>query len=237
MAIPTYLAMTAAEFASAHPLPDHIAWMACHFSPYGSGLSNLPTSLPPESLLILNDRIPIRNHDPHRIALQLQETVDAMDCSGVLLDFQQADIKETGKLAGHLISVLSCPVAVSDIYAKSLDCPVFLSPCPHHIPVSEYILPWKGRELWLDLAPNFEAITLTKERAQIIPLPFGEIPEKGHTDKLLRCHYSIETGPDSARFTLWRTKEDLQSLTEEVKTLGIKNIIALYQDFSDQEDC
>ena len=49
------LAMTAAELGAA-PLPSHPAWMACHFSPYSTGLTNLPPKLPQDSLLILNDR-------------------------------------------------------------------------------------------------------------------------------------------------------------------------------------
>ena len=57
MAIRTYLAMTASEFAKADPLPPHVAWMACHFSPYDSGLTNLPRKLPTNSLLILNKPI------------------------------------------------------------------------------------------------------------------------------------------------------------------------------------
>ena len=42
MAIRQYLAMTAAEMTQAGSLPRHAAWMACHFSPYSTGLTNLP---------------------------------------------------------------------------------------------------------------------------------------------------------------------------------------------------
>ena len=120
MAIHTYLAMTAAEFAATENLPEHVAWMACHFSPYGTGLSNLPHSLPPGSLLILNDRIPIYGHDPNRIGQQLLESAEIIHCSGLLLDFQRADVEESLRLAAHLISALPCPVAVSDCYADPL---------------------------------------------------------------------------------------------------------------------
>ena len=47
MAIRQYLAMTAAEMTQAGSLPRHSAWMACHFSPYSTGLTNLPDRLPP----------------------------------------------------------------------------------------------------------------------------------------------------------------------------------------------
>ena len=64
MAIPQYLAMTAAEMAGTAPLPRYMAWMACHFSPYSTGLTNRPAKLRQGSLLILNDRTPIHCHDP-----------------------------------------------------------------------------------------------------------------------------------------------------------------------------
>ena len=106
MAIRSFLAMTAAEFATAGTLPEYVAWMACHFSPYGTGLTNLPPTLPPGSLLILNDRIPICGHDPERIAGQLLQTAETTQCTGVLLDFQCAS-EENVRLAEYLISTLS----------------------------------------------------------------------------------------------------------------------------------
>ena len=52
MAMDVFLAMTAAEICGNRNLPANLGWMACHFSPYGTGLSNLPKQLPPSSLLI-----------------------------------------------------------------------------------------------------------------------------------------------------------------------------------------
>ena len=228
MANRLFLAMTAAEFASAGALPEHVAWMACHFSPYGTGLTNLPASLPAGSLLILNDRIPICGHDPQRITGQLLKSAETIPYCGLLLDFQRSGVEESFRLAQHLVSSLPCPVAVSDSYAEQLDCPVFLSPCPHHVPLSQHILPWKGREIWLDLASNAETILLTKERSQITSLPLGEMPEEGHSDKLLHCHYSIETGTDTVLFTLWRTTEDTEALAEEAEESGIQNTVSLF---------
>ena len=234
MAVKHYLAMTAAEFAAVQDPPADIAWMACHFSPYGTGLSNLPPSLPPGSLLILNDRIPIIGHSPQRIANQIKQAVDTMDCAGVLLDFQNPEVKALAALSEYLVSELPCPVAVSDEYAGSLACPVFLSPCPHHTHLQEHIAPWGGRQLWLDWAGDAETITLTKDGASIHPLPLGEIPEGGHWDEKLHCHYSIENGPDSARFTLWRTKDDLENLAREAEELGIHTLVGLYQELKQQ---
>ena len=88
MALPLYLALTAAEFQNCSSLPEHAAWMACHYSPYGLGLSNIPKDLPQGSMLILNDRTPPCRHDPELIARQLGEIAERFQCGGVLLDFQ-----------------------------------------------------------------------------------------------------------------------------------------------------
>jgi hypothetical protein len=90
MVLPRYLAQTREEFAVCPSLPEHPAWMACHFSPYGTGLSNLPEALPKGSLLILNDRTPVFGHDPLQVAAQLEESVVRLECSGILLDFSQS---------------------------------------------------------------------------------------------------------------------------------------------------
>lgn len=231
MASVCYLAMTASEFATEQALPPNVAWMACHFSPYGTGLSNLPLSLPPGSLLILNDRIPICGHDAARIADQLAQAVETLGCRGILLDFQQPDSNELALLAAHLTASLPCTVAVSHGYAQELDCPVFLPPCPHHTSLQDHIAVWSNRELWLDLAVDAETITLTKNGAAILPLPLGVLPEGGHWDNKLHCHYSIENTPDSSRFTLWRTREDLENLAQEAEELGIKTLVGLFQEF------
>ena len=99
MAITRYLAMTAAEMRNISQFPEKIAWMACHFSPYSTGISNLPQTLPAGSLLILNDIIPFHGHDPQRIAHQLTDCLEQHNCAGVLLDFQR-------KSHGHLQPML-----------------------------------------------------------------------------------------------------------------------------------
>ena len=230
MAAERYLAMTASEFAAFGPSPGKTAWMACHFSPYGTGLSNLPAALPEGAMLVLNDRIPYCGHDWGRITAQLTQAVEIWKCAALLLDFQQPGRSELFSLAAHLSSSLPCPVAVSDVYAENPACAVFLSPCPHHTPLREYITPWQGRELWLDLAVDAETIILTKDGASILPLPLGEIPVGGHRDERLHCHYSIENTQDSARFTLWRTREDLENLAQEAEELGITTLVGLYQE-------
>ena len=72
MAIRPFLAMTAAEIRGTETLPPKTAWMACHFSPYSTGLSNLPKALPPGSMVILDDITPIHGHDSETIAALLE---------------------------------------------------------------------------------------------------------------------------------------------------------------------
>ena len=230
MAIPAFLAMTAAEIRGSFPLPPKIGWMACHFSPYSVGLSNLPRSLPPGALLILNDITPIHGHDPEVVAEQLQDCLVAFDSAGVLLDFQREDNEETANLAAHLVQALPCPIAVSASYAGPLNCPVFLPPLPHHVPLADWISPWTGREVWLEIALDGEEILLCESGATICPL-LHPSSEEGFAEAALHCHYRIETLEEAVRFTLWRTREDIHTLLEEAETLGIRHAVGLYQEF------
>lgn len=230
MAIRRYFAMTAAEIRSNSLLPPGTAWMACHFSPYSTGLSNLPRDLPPDSLLILNDRTPIHGHDPERITGQLAELLEALDCRRLLLDFQRPGVEETAALAGHLVQALPCPVAVSDLYAQELGCPVFLSPVPADMALGDYLAPWQEREVWLDLALDGEIITLTEEGAAAAPLPPGTVLEGGYREETLHCHYQITLSDSAAKFSLWRTAEDLEALLAEAENLGVTTAVGLYQE-------
>ena len=230
MAIPRYFAMTAAEIRGCSALPAGIAWMACHFSPYGTGLSNLPQELPAGSLLILNARTPIHGHDPRRIAEQLAETIENNHCCALLLDFQRSEQPETAALAKVLTQTLPCPTAVSELYAEGLACPVFLPPVPPDVRVETYLSPWQKREVWLEMALEGEILTLTPEGAAAAPLPTQEAPEEGLPEPVLHCHYRAQTSETQARFSLWRTKEDMDALLREAEVLGVKCAVGLYQE-------
>ena len=230
MAIHPFLAMTAAEIRGNSPLPRNVAWMACHFSPYGLGLSNLPKALPEGAILILDDITPPRGHDPNIVSQQLSECAKLLKCSGVLLDFQRGGSAETAALAKHLSGDLPCPVAVSDVYAGELTCPVFLPPVPPARPLPEHIAPWKGREIWLEVGLDGETITLTEEGAVVTPLPHFASPEGGHPDGKLHIHYEIAMSGEQAVFTLWRTKEDLEALLSEAESAGIQTALGLHQE-------
>lgn len=228
MAFAHFLAMTSAEFDKAAPLPEQSAWMACHFSPYATGLSNMPIHLPEGSLLILNDRTPIGGHDPERIRGQLENIVISQKCAGLLLDFQRPGYEETAKLSECICRDFPCPVAVAPGYLQE-GAAVFLPPVPATKSPEDYLAPWKGKTVWLESAMNGAEITLTPSGAQVLPaniaapLPF--------VDEHLICHYHIEkVNADTIRFVLRRTPEDLQKLLLKVSALGVPVAVGLYQE-------
>ncbi len=227
MALPLYLARTAAEMAG-NPVYEPAAYMACHFSPGGPGLSNLPTELPPGAMLILDDSTPMDSHDPDLILKQLAEQVERHRCESVLLDFQRPGIDAQRELAELIASTLPCPVGVSELYTKGLTCPVFLSPLPPDRPLSEYLAPWDGREIWLEAALDGITLTLTEHGCTASPLI--DFPENGLYDDRLHCHYAIETDEASANFQLWRTREDLEALLSQAETAGVTKAIGLWQE-------
>lgn len=230
MATEPILAMTANEMRNLSVLPPKIAWMASHFSPYSTGLSNLPRELPPGSLLILDDITPPRGHDPNLIAEQLTFCAERFRCSGILLDLQRPNCPETAALAKHLAERLPCPAAVSEGYAGDLDCPVFLPPVPPSVIPEDHFAPWKGREIWLEISLWGEILTLTDQGCTVTPLPCPDPNREGFSEPKLHCHYTIETKENSAGFTLWRNWDDIQELLEEAETLGVTSAVGLFQE-------
>ena len=227
MVLPLYLAQTSLEMAG-NSLPAHPAYMACHFSSSGPGLSNLPVSIPAGTMLVLDDSAPMADHDPELIMHQLSDTILQHNCESLLLDFQRKDIPGQQELAKLLTDSLSCPVGVSEIYAERLSCPVFLPPVPPDKPLRDYLAPWQGREIWLEAA--LEGITLTLTEAGCSVEALYDFPEHGLTDEALPCHYTVGTTEKSAIFHLWRTRQDLESLLSEAESLGVTKAIGLWQE-------
>ena len=227
MAIPLYLAMTAAEFSHCSAVPTHPAWMSCRFSPSGTGLSNLPSSLPAGTLLILDDQTPPAGHDTALIREQLSEIIERNRCSGLLLDFQRPDDPQTAQIAVALVT-LPYPVCVSQQYAADLSCPVFLPPCPLTVPLAEYLSPWVMRKVWLEAAPDRSSFLITKQGCRQAPCDTGgNFP---HRDEALHCRYRTETDPTAVRFSLRRAPEDLASLLHEAEALGVTRAVGLWQE-------
>ena len=228
MAIPLYLAMTAAETAG-NPLPEKMAYMACHFASYGLGISNIPAALPTDAMLILNDLIPIWEHDPVLVARQLADAAAELRCSCVLLDFQRKDEPRAAAVARSVLDALPCPVGISEYYANGLECPVFLSAPAPDVPLERYLTPWKGRELWLEAALESLQITVSTTGSTPKPIPYAEPALPCHKDQRLCCSYHMELLEDRAIFTISRTKEDLFLLLEEAAAMGVTRAVGLYQ--------
>jgi hypothetical protein len=231
MALPFYLAMTAGELQEKESLPRHLAYMACHFSPYGTGLTNFPKELPADSILIVNDRTPLRGHDPELIVRQLTDMAESRNLRGILLDLQRPGYKEAAELAAYLVKRLPCPVIVSEAYAADLSCPIFLSPCPPDVALAEYIQPWHNREIWLETAMDGLELTLTESGVARTSLPYPEAHCREFGDGTLHCHYHMELESNTARFTLRRTREDINTLLTEAENLGITAAVGLWQEF------
>lgn len=228
MALTRYLAMTGAEIHNCPSPPDHIAWMACHFSPYGTGISNVPPLLLPGSMLILNDRIPPQGHDPVSVAEQLVQAAEQLEVSRVLLDFQRPGDSLTKEIAAAVTAALPCPVAITAVYADGLDRPIFLTPQLHK-PLSEQLEVWNGREVWLEAALDCQEAVLTEEGCTFADSDAPADNADYHTDVQAHCRYCIAIEDDKVRFTLWREADHLQALLKEAENLGIVCAVGLYQ--------
>lgn len=232
MAIQPFLAMTAAEIAGKERLPNKTAWMACHFSPYGLGLSNLPRTLPPGSLLMVDDITPPRSHDPHLVLDQLSRCSEALSVSGILLDFQRPGLEEAAAHTEVLTAGLPCPIAVSHLYAEGGTFPVFLPPVPPAETPENHFSPWKGREIWLELALDAIEITVTESGSAFLPLPSLSPAEPEFFDETLLCRYHCDVQEDAVRFTLRRDAKDMERLLAETEKFGVTRTVGLYQEFS-----
>lgn len=229
MGIPLYLAMTAAEIATCQELPPQLAYMACHFSAYGTGLSNFPEVLPENTLLILNDRTPVCGHDPMLIANQLQQVVEDFSCCGVLLDLQRPENSETAQVVKAILAEMPEKTAVSEYYAKDAACPVFLPPPPLRMSLENYLSPWQGREIWLEIAPDAETATITPEGCRVSPLPLFCVPEDSFVDVALLCRYQIRQQKEQVDFHVERSGQLLQEMLCKAQGLGVSRAVGLYQ--------
>ncbi|MBE6947238.1 MAG: hypothetical protein E7454_03170 [Ruminococcaceae bacterium] len=230
MVFDRYHAMTAAEFSGSANLPSHIGWLSCHFSSSGFGLSNLPPLLPPNSLLIIDDSVPMDNHQAEEILSQLLDIEKKFEISGILLDFQRNCDKKTKQLSCFLQKNLPCPVIAPPAYS-SAGKPVFLPPAPLHQPLEAYLAPYRNREIWLDMARLSEKITVTPNGSQyeLSPTCPGALPP--HYDSKLHCHYHIQVEDDTVTFLLERDQSSIDSWLQDAQRLGIRAVVGLYQEW------
>lgn len=230
MAIPLYLAMTATELSSDAHLPEHFAWMACHFSLCSEGITNVPAAMPKGAMLILNDRMPCQGHSADLVAQQLSDAVQKLNFESVLLDFQRPPEPESMAIVKTLVGALPCPVAVFESYAKELSCPVFLPPSPLHKPLAEHLAPWTGREIWLEAALCQEEISVTSKGVTCIPRFPPDALAGGFPEDHLCCRYQARLSENEIRFTLFDTRESLEQKLEQAGSLGVTRAVGLYQE-------
>ena len=231
MAIPCYLAMSAAEYATCSALPPRMGWMACHFSLQNDGLSNLPQQLPANSLLILDDSNPMENHNIDTILFQLTNVIEEQKIDAVLLDFQRHSMRCEKELAAAICKALPCPVAATADYASE-SMPVFLPPAPLHQPLDVYLSKFTGQKLWLDAAPIPTKICVTSAGSSYeshASLSSNHLP---HHAQQLQCHYGIDVQPERACFTLERTKEDFYAWLQAAESFGVVCAVGLYQELN-----
>ena len=230
MLLPLNLAMTPSEIHSTPVLPANFAWMACHFCPHTEGITGIPEELPAGAMLILTDREPCGGHSANLVAQQLQEAVNRLRCESVLLDFQRPWDAESGVMVKSIVGALLCPVAVPPEYAADLTCPVFLPPVPLHMPLSAYLRPWTGREIWLEAALCQEKITVTCAGTAVTPIYPTEALAGGFYDSNLLCHYRTAISGGSVTFTLFDTRDSLKAKLEFAHSCGVSRAVGLYQE-------
>ena len=231
MAIRRFLAFTEAEMDGISEFPEHVAWMGCHYSWDSGEICGLPRFLPSGSMLVLTDNDPVFPGNTGGLCGQLTRAVLQHSCAGVLLDFQKPVCGEAAALGEALAASLPCPVILPAALGAGLDGPVFLPPVPLDVTLKHYLAPWDGREVWLELALDGLEITLTESGARSAYLPHPAPFFTAHRDEGLHCHYKIETAPDQIRFTLRRTREDVEALVTEAEGLGVGGCVGLWQEF------
>lgn len=231
MDLQCYIAFTAAEIYAA----DHIictpAWMACHFSTYHTGLSNLPQRLTPDSMVIVNDRTPPHKHDKQLIVEQLNRLADTLRVQCFLLDFQRKEQDETHEIAQYLSANLNRPTGISEAYGQTGSGPVFVSMPPPHGSLTQHMEKLRDRELWLELATEEELAVVDSNGCSFFSGEIMPHSDQLFYDKTLHSKYCLQLDSSSAKFHIRRDEHCIAGILEEAKKLGIKKAVGLYQQF------
>ena len=225
MAFQRILAMTEAEIRNHSTPPSDYACLGCHFSPEGH-LVGLPDSLPSGCGLVIDDRNPITDSAVVTAAL------DNLVPDYVILDFQYPPEKASLEFAAALAQTKWRTVMPPE-YAKGQDCPLFLPPVPPHVPIEEYLKPWKGREIWLELALDGAVITITAQGCQIEPMLHAQIPDGAFADSMLHCHYIISQQEDSLQFRCGRNLQDVEDMLHTPLPPNLKRAVGLFREFGE----
>ena len=228
MVLPLYLAMMDKEMQDSPLLPPHIARMGCTFDPDGPGLLNLPEVFPQHGMLIVDDRHPIGGHDPVLVTDTLAEAADRLGIDCILLDFERPATASSQAMADSLAKALPCPVGMPPDYGASLDTPLFLPPCPLHVPMENYLTPWQDREIWMEARMLQQTITVTSTGTVYgIPFPADNLAG-GYFDDVLCCQCITEITDNQVVFTLYDTPETLHKKWNHPR---MTHAIGLFQDW------
>lgn len=226
MKIPLYLAVTSDEISKKVNLPTNTAWMSIRFDQAGDGLFNFPPAPFDKGILILDDYHPYSQHSCEKICHQLKNYMDENNYTGLLLDFQRPRDENLYNLARMLERELSCKVAMPPNYSNG-DSIVFLPPPSPVVSPADYLTPWKGREIWLDLTTQAYALCFTADGISERANPNDVFP---FYDKSLCTHYHVKTVAENITFSFRRTREDCMSMLDEAEAYNVRAAFSLYHE-------
>ena len=205
MVLPLYLAMSDPEF---RPIPRP-AFLVLEES-----------QIVPEGVLpVITDAFPL----DRQWLLRLCQGREA-----VLLDFERPATAEVREM----VRALPCPAAAPPGYAD--EGPVFLPPAPLHVPMEEYLSPWKGREIWLEAALQKQVITVTADDCTVSPPCTNTDFEGGFYSKKLQCRFLQNFSENRAVFTLFDTPETLRIKLNQAAELGGTRAVGLFQELGEK---
>ncbi len=230
MDFPQFLAMTGQEIEKYSPPAGRVGYLACHFSPYGRGLTGIPQTLPPGSLLVLTDRTPVWDHDPRRIAGELTQAVEGLGCAGVLLDLQRPGEPRTAAIARAVTEALPCPTAVTPAYARDLGCPVLAPPPAPWEPPQALRDRWPDRTLWLEAIPQQGHFVLDAAKSR-----WESLWEPGPEHLAHTCCTQVRVTRDGEGLRVYLRRGRLE-LAALAKALDIQVSVGLQQDFGTETE-
>ena len=225
MALPVYLALTGAEFRLLPRKPAHLAWMGVSFTENGT-LGGFPEVFPLGGILTVNDASTLPEKCPPEATIALRQWVERFRPSAVLMDMQRSGAAP--EVLKALASSLPCPVAVSAPYAHVLSGPVLLPPVPLYRDPEDFLAPWAGREIWLEISPLGQVVRLTKTGRDIRFAPVSPV-QKEFPGPCSR--YTIRKGPDFIEFRFRRTSEDTAALFATAEKHGVTKLFGLYLEY------
>ncbi len=231
MALELYLAMTESEIREKSAPLTRIAWLTEGFHRETGELEGISALCPEGAMLTVTDGGGLDGVEPDAAIQTLLKAVEDYQCESILLDFQRPGSQAAAELTKKIVSAVTCPVGVSEAYAVEGGA-VFLPPVPVDIPVEEYLSPWQGREIWLEL--SLEGKCATVGESEVSWQPLCEPVSPPHEEEVLCCHYSLKTGEHEAVFTLSRTGEDMKKLMARAEAFGVTRAVGLFQELGDR---